>query len=99
MYKVQKKDGSVVDFDRSKIANGVVSAGGSMEEGEKVASEIEIWLPTAAVEGMVKSSDIRVKVLEVLAQTNPAATAVYESYQKPSVAEEPVEDQSGQQPA
>ena len=88
MYKVTKKDGSVVDFDRSRIVNGVVMAGGSAEEAERVAGEVEAWLPSVAGEGTVNVTDIRVKVLEVLSQVNPGAAATFEAYQKPSVAEE-----------
>ncbi len=93
MYKVQKKDGQLEDFDRSKIVNGVLKAGGVLEEAEKVASEIETWLPTVAVDGVVQSTDLRVKGLEVLRTVNPVAAATYESYLKPAepVVETPVQ--------
>jgi len=83
MYKVQKKDGSLEDFDRNKIVNGVVSAGGSSADGEQVAAAIEAWLPGAAVNGVVRSLDIRSKGLEVLRTVNPTVAATFESYQKP----------------
>lgn len=83
MYKVQKKDGRLEDFDRSKIVNGVTKAGCTPEEGERVALEIETWLPTVAVDGVVKSTDLRTKGLEVLRTVNPAVATAYESYQKP----------------
>jgi len=82
MYKVQKKDGSLEDFDRNKIVNGVLNAGGSAEEAEKVASEIEAWLPAGAVNGVVRSLDIRTKGLEVFRGLNPTAAATFESYKK-----------------
>jgi transcriptional regulator NrdR family protein len=44
MYKVQKKDGVLEDFDRTKIVNGLIKAGATEEEAEKVASEIDAWL-------------------------------------------------------
>lgn len=84
MYKVQKKDGSLEDFDRSKIVNGVIKAGGTAEDAEKVALGIEAWLPTVAQNGVVKSTDIRTKGLEVLQTVNPAIAASFESYQKPT---------------
>lgn len=83
MYKVQKKDGRLEDFDRSKIVNGVIKAGCSPEEAERVASEVELWLPTVAVEGIVKSTDLRTKGLEVMRVVNPTCAAAYEAYQKP----------------
>lgn len=82
MYKVQKKDGNLEDFDRSKITNGLVKAGASEEEAEKVASEIEAWLPTAAVDNVVNSLDIRVKGLDALKTVNPEVAAKFEDYKK-----------------
>ncbi|HLE48475.1 MAG TPA: ATP cone domain-containing protein [Patescibacteria group bacterium] len=84
MYKVQKKDGSLEEFDRSKIISGLKNAGTSDEEAEKVATEIENWLPTAAVDGVVNSLDIRVKGLEVLKLVNPEVASKFESFKKPS---------------
>lgn len=82
MYKFMKKDGMLEDFDRNKIVSGVVKAGGTSEEAEKVASAIEAWLPAAAA-SVVKSQDVRTKVLQVLGTVNPAAVASFEAYQKP----------------
>ena len=82
MYQVQKKDGSLIDFDRSKIVNGVTMYGATPEQAEQVASGVEGWLPTVAVNNVVKTADIRVKVLEILKAVNPAAGATFESYQK-----------------
>lgn len=85
MYKVQKKNGSLEDFDRGKIVGGVMKAGGTAEDAEKVAVAIEAWLPTAAVNGIVSSMDIRTKGLEILGSVNPTVAASFESYQKPAV--------------
>ena len=84
MFQVRKKDGSLQPFDRSKIVSGVIKAGGSPEDGEKVAVEIEAWLPTVAVDGVVNSADIRVKGLEILGMVNPLTATSFESYQKPA---------------
>jgi len=84
MYKVQKKDGSLEDFDRSKIVNGLTKAGATAEEAEKVAAEIDAWLPTAAADNVVNSLDIRVKGLDTLKTVNPEIAAKFEDYQKQS---------------
>jgi transcriptional regulator NrdR family protein len=84
MYKFIKKDGSLEDFDRNKIVSGVVKAGGTAEEAEKVASAIEAWLPATAANNVVKSQDVRTKALEVLGTVNPTAVANFEAYQKPA---------------
>lgn len=83
MYKVQKKDGSLEDFDRTKIINGLIRAGAGAEEAEKVAIEIEEWLPTAAADNIVNSLDIRTKGLDVLKTINPDVAAGFEGFQKP----------------
>jgi len=83
MFQVRKKDGSVQPFDRNKIVNGVLKAGGSPQDAEQVAAAIEAWLPTVAVSGVVSSLDIRTKGLEVLRTVNPPVAASFESYQKP----------------
>ena len=85
MFKVQKKDGSLQDFDRNKIVNGITKAGGSSQDAEQVAAEIEAWLPTVAVENVVNSSDIKVKGLELLKTINPTIAATFETFQKPTV--------------
>jgi len=82
MYKVQKKDGSLEDFDKTKIVNGLVNAGATENEAEKVASEIEAWIPTAATNNIINSLDIRVKGLDVLKLINPEIAAKFEDYQK-----------------
>jgi transcriptional regulator NrdR family protein len=83
MYKIQKKNGSLEDFDITKITNGLIKAGTTADEAEKVASEIESWLPTAAVDNVVNSLDIRMKGLDVLKIINPEIAAKFENYQKP----------------
>lgn len=85
MYKVQKKDGTLEDFDRSKIVSGVVKAGGDQATAEKVATEVETWLTTAAVSGVIPSVRIKEKVLESLRAVNPQVAETFESYVKPAV--------------
>lgn len=83
--KVQKKDGSLEDFDRNKIVSGIVKSGGTPEQAENIAGQIESWATGAAVNGVIKVLDIRSKLLELLGQINPAVKAKFESYQKPTV--------------
>ena len=84
MYKVQKKDGSQEDFDKAKIVSGALNAGATQEEAEKIASEIEEWLPSVAKDNVVNSMDIRTKGLEVFKSLNPEAATKFESFQKPA---------------
>ena len=80
--QVQKKDGSFEDFDRSKISGGVVKAGGTLDQGEAIATQVENWAQEAVVEGVVRASDIRTKVTELFQAANPEAGAAFGSYQK-----------------
>lgn len=84
MFKVRKKDGSLQDFDRTKIINAVTSAGGTPQDAEQVVSEVEAWLPTVAVEGVVETKDLRIKGIEILKTINPTAASTFETYQKPA---------------
>lgn len=83
MYKFQKKDGTLENFDRNKIVNSVLKAGGANEDAEKVASAVEAWLPTAPVDKLVKFQDVHTQVLELLRGINPGAAASFAAYQKP----------------
>jgi transcriptional regulator NrdR family protein len=82
MYKVEKKDGKTEEFDKNKVLTGVTKAGGSAEEAQKVLEEVEAWLPEVAEDGVVKSSDVRTKVLAVLRTVNSEAAKTFESYKK-----------------
>jgi transcriptional regulator NrdR family protein len=83
MYKVLKKDGSVQDFDWKKVIFGVVSSGATQEEADKVAEGVELWLSTVAEDGMIKSYDLHMKVIETLKSINPEAAVKFEGYKKP----------------
>ena len=84
MFKVVKKNGQQEDFDRNKILNGVVKSGATPEEAEKVTAQIETWLPGVAVEGVVKTVDLRNKILEMMRIINPIVASDFENYQKPA---------------
>jgi len=83
--KVQKKDGRMEDFDRTKIINGIMKSGGTPEEAENITKQIEVWMPTVAVNGVIKTTDIRMKLLEMLKVANPVVGAAFEAYKKPEV--------------
>lgn len=82
--KVQKKSGELEDFDRAKVLNGVMKSGATPEEAENVTAQTEAWVQTAAVNGVVQTTEVRAKVLEILRSVNPTAAASFEAYQKPT---------------
>lgn len=79
MIKVEKKDGRIVEFDGSKIASALGRVGLEQVEAEKVASQVEAWAETAAVDGIIKASAIGEKVLELIP---PEAVEEYKSFKK-----------------
>ncbi|MBM4401830.1 MAG: hypothetical protein FJ044_01135 [Candidatus Cloacimonetes bacterium] len=79
--KIEKRDGRVEDFDRSKIVAGV-SAAGEEEKAEEIAAQVEEWAKDAAVGDTIGWSAIREKVLELLRVSNPEAAARFEEYKK-----------------
>lgn len=80
--KVQKKDGRLEDFDRNKVSGGAVKSGATYDEAENVTKQVEIWVQTAAVNGVVPAVQIRSKVLEFLRPLNTTAADAFESYKK-----------------
>jgi transcriptional regulator NrdR family protein len=86
--QVQKKDGTLQPFDRSKVSAGAMRSGASIEEAENVTGQVEAWARSVAQNGVVNATELRAKVLEVLKTVNPVAGSAFETYQKPQV--EPV---------
>jgi len=80
--KVEKKDGRLENFDRNKVSSSIVKSGASPTEAETIANQIETWAQSVAVDGVVKSSVIRTKVLALLRSVNPEAAATFEAYKK-----------------
>ena len=82
MYQVSKKDGSVEAFNRTKVVEGVTKAGGTTQEAEQVATEVETWLPSVATGGLVDVGQIKMKVVEALKRVNPTTAVAFENYKK-----------------
>lgn len=80
--QVQKKDGSLEEFDRSKVSGGVIKAGGTFDQAEAIASQAETWAQGAVVDGVVRASDVRAKVAELLQNANPKAAAAFGTHKR-----------------
>ena len=81
---VEKKDGQQEPFDKNKIVNGLLRSGAAEAEAQNLATQVETWVQTAAINGVIKSLEVRAKVLELLHNINPTAAAAFESYRKPA---------------
>lgn len=80
--KVRKKNGSLEDFDRSKVLSRITKSGATSEQAETIAGQVETWTQGAAVNGVIGSKELRTKVLELLKPVNPAAAVNFETYKK-----------------
>lgn len=81
--QIQKRDGSLEDFDQSKISSGLVKAGATLDQAETIASQAVTWAQGAAVEGVLRASEVKTKVVELLQAANPEAAVVFEAFRKP----------------
>jgi transcriptional regulator NrdR family protein len=80
---VEKKDGRIEDFQSAKVRGGMIYAGASAQEAETISNEVEKWALENAKDGIIKTSKIRVKVLELLKKVNPDAADAFKAYKKP----------------
>lgn len=80
--KVLKRDGTLEDFDRNKVSGGLVGAGLTSEDAETIAEEVESWAQETAVEEIVKASDVKIKVLELLRLKDHYIANRFENYHK-----------------
>ena len=79
--KIKKRDGSLEDFDQTKIARVVIAAGLTHEQGQRLAAEITNWAQTNS-NSSITSLQIRDKVIEELQKLNPNAADLYTWYEK-----------------
>ena len=80
--KVEKRDGTLEDFDRNKVSGGLVGAGVTSEDAEKIADDVEVWIQNVALGGVVKAGEIKSKVIELLRPVNPEIATRFETYHK-----------------
>jgi len=80
--QVEKKDGSLEEFDRGKIARGVQAAGLSAEDAESLAAEVETWAGIVNEGGVISVARIREKVLELLDEQDPEVAQRFREYKK-----------------
>jgi len=79
---VLKRNGTTQDWDYEKVHQSIINAGASVEEADAIAKLIEIWAHKFAENEVVKSVDIKAKIIEIMKAVNSAFTQAYEEYQK-----------------
>ncbi|MEA3357519.1 MAG: ATP cone domain-containing protein [Patescibacteria group bacterium] len=81
--KVEKRDGQQENYSNEKVVSCMVKAGATEEQAKSVAAQVNTWVQTTATAGIIRSVDIRTKVLELLHPVNPEAVTRFEAYSKP----------------
>ena len=83
MLKVEKRNGSMQDFDRAKIIAGILKSGATQEQAEEITGIIDSWILTVVNDqDVLASNTIHAKVLELLKRVNPAASVTYQAFRK-----------------
>lgn len=80
--QVEKRDGRLEEFDRTKIVRAVTAAGLSASDAEALASEVETWATEVAEEGVISSLKIRNRVADLLQERETEAADRYQEYRK-----------------
>src|SRR5512136_2847736 len=84
--KVEKKDGRQEAYLREKLTGGMIKAGATPEQADLIAAQMEEWIATTAQNGVIKTADIRTKLLELLSGVNPVAAENFKNYSKTTTA-------------
>jgi len=79
--KIQKKDGTLQDYNRTKLLLSMMRAQASPDEAEQALSAVESWLSQLSVQS-VNAQEIHIKVAEALKSINPQVAENYEIYRK-----------------
>lgn len=82
MFKVQKRDGTLENFDRNKVLIGAIKSGASNAEAESLVLKVESSLQSMAINGVIKSPSIRTQILKFLRDINPKVGSSFEYYRK-----------------
>ncbi|KKR27727.1 MAG: hypothetical protein UT61_C0068G0005 [Candidatus Woesebacteria bacterium GW2011_GWA1_39_8] len=79
---VIKREGTTENFSLDKIIASVAKAGATLEAAEQIGTEVESWVTSAAVDGKIRSGDIRAKIVEEIMKVDPLAASTYDAYVK-----------------
>ena len=78
----KRDDGTLQPFDRNKVYSSLTAAGVMSNEAECLTVLMEHWVTRNVESQIVKSSDIRGILIELLKILNPQVATVFESYKK-----------------
>lgn len=80
--QVRKKDGSLENWSYDKLLASITKAGVPLEKAGGIASSVEKMAQGSAENGILNSSEIRGRAIELLREVDSAAAEKYETYKK-----------------
>ena len=80
--QVKKRDGSSEAWSFDKLVAAIGKAGIAVQEAEQIAGSVQSWAQQATVDGKIKSTQIRDKVIEMLRKEYPVESRSFETYKK-----------------
>ena len=86
--KIQKKDGNLENYDRTKLLLSMIRAQATPDQAEQALSQVESWLTSQQAE-FITTGDLHNKVAEVLKSFAPHAAQGYEIYRKSKAQSQP----------
>lgn len=80
--KIKKRDGDLEIWNYDKILLSIGKAMMPLKRAEKLASKVEKWAEKEAKKGVIDSSKVRDKIIELLKEDDLVAAGAYEVYKK-----------------
>lgn len=80
--QVEKRDGSLQEFDRNKLKGGLMSAGLADEDAESLTVDVEAWMEDVAEDDTVASQAIWEKVVDELEYLDPDVAEKYRGFRE-----------------
>jgi transcriptional regulator NrdR family protein len=80
--KVRKRDGEVETWSYDKVVNSLIQAGLSLDQADNVIILLEAWARNTNKQGIVNSTEIRDRLIEILAGVDEIAADSYKAYKK-----------------
>ena len=80
--QVRKKNGSLESYSTGKIAASVEKAGGASELAQELVDKINYYVSNAAKKGVVRSKQIRSKLVDLLDEKDAGIANTFKNFKK-----------------
>lgn len=83
IINIKKRDGVLEEWNYDKVLTSIEKAMIPLQKAEQVANSVEKWIKESSAKGQVTSTQVRDKIIELLAEVDPVASENYKVYKKP----------------